>query len=99
MAGAIDGAFMPTQVTLTGVGRILLNGQVAADGMQYHVAISRKAEPGDGGTHHIGGRLLSRFPVMLIGEDVELELQDGRRWACIIQSSHGSLKNVGGAIE
>jgi hypothetical protein len=90
---------MPTQVTLTGVGRILLNGQVAGDGIQYHVAISRNAEPGGGGTRHIGGRLLSRFPMMLIGEDIELELQDGRRWTCIIQSSHGSLKNAGGTIE
>ncbi len=85
---------------LTGVGRILLNGQVAADGVQYHVSLSRTMHAARGGEisgdGHIGGRLLSSFPMMLIGEDIELELQDGRRWVCRVRSSHGSLKNVGG---
>jgi len=66
---------------LTGVGRILLNGQVAADGVQYHVSLSRTMHAARGGEisgdGHIGGRLLSSFPMMLIGEDIELELQDG----------------------
>jgi hypothetical protein len=45
---------------------------------------------------HMGGRLLSPFPMALIAEEIQLESQDGRRWSCCIQSSDGSLKNVGG---
>ena len=85
---------------LGGIGRLLLNGQVAADGVQYHVSLSRTMHGAPGsdisGAGHIGGRLLSPFPAWLIGESIELEMQDGRRWACSIQSSHGSVKNVGG---
>ncbi len=87
-------------VELTGIGRLLLNGQVAAERVQYHVTLSRTmhgAPPsGIAGAGHIGGRLLSPFPPAFIGESVELELQNGRSWACSIESSHGSLKNVGG---
>ena len=89
-----------TAAELTGIGRLLLNGQVVAERVQYHVSLSRTlhgAAEGDiAGAGHIGGRLLSSFRLWLIGESIELEMQDGRRWACSIQSSHGSLQNEGG---
>ena len=71
-----------------------------AERVQYHVSLSgtvHGAAAGDiAGAGYIGGRLLSSFRLWLIGESIELELQDGRRWACSIQSSHGSLQNDGG---
>ncbi len=86
-----------TVAELTGIGRLVLNGQVAAERVQYHVSLSRATAGAPAtDTGHVGGRLLSPFPMGLIGENIELELRDGRRWLCSIQSSHGSLKNVGG---
>jgi hypothetical protein len=32
----------------------------------------------------------------LIGEPIELELRDGRRWLCFVQSTDGTLVNRGG---
>ena len=32
----------------------------------------------------------------LIGKSIELELEDGRRWKCFIQSGDGNLVNRGG---
>ena len=91
--------------TLKGVGRIWHNGKVAAEQTRYRIDISRtihvtrtldattQRTPGLG---TIEGNLLSEVPWELIGESIELELQDGRRWKCGVQSARGDLVNMGG---
>jgi hypothetical protein len=47
------------------------------------------------GLKSINGWLVGKVPFALVGESIELELEDGRRWECFIQSSNGNLVNRG----
>jgi hypothetical protein len=59
-------------------------------------ARSMSGSPEVKGMGHIEGNLLEPVPYRLIGEPIELVLQDGRRWHCFIQSTNGNLVNRGG---
>jgi hypothetical protein len=79
---------------LSGSGRLLRYGEVVAEGVDYEITVSRESDVP--GVNSIEGRISPPFPLQLIGEPIELELKDGRRWRCIIQSDSGSLVNRGG---
>lgn len=92
---------------LSGIGQIWRNGEVVLDDVRYEITISQhmidtSSNAGSRevpGLKHIEGQLGSPVPFRLfrlIGEPIELELEDGRRWKCFIQSSFGNLVNSGG---
>lgn len=93
--------------TESGVGRIWSKGEVVVEAVEYtishsHTQLHYSTMTGAGsmrGTGAIDGQLHGRFSMKLIGEPVELELEDGRRWKCFIQSSDGNLMNMGGISE
>jgi hypothetical protein len=90
---------------LSGVGRIFIEGQStpALEGVEYEITIwqewiETRSHSGTGelaGLKVIEGSL-SKAPYKLIGESIELQLADNRRWKCFIQSSNGNLVNRGG---
>jgi hypothetical protein len=90
--------------TLEGEGRLLQNGDVMLAPAVYRIDISRRihvvrsmtGESEVEGLARIEGMLFSPVPWSLVGEPVELELADGRKWECFIRSSNGDLVNRGG---
>ncbi len=92
--------------TLTGIGRVWHNDKVALVSVGYRIELSQTVHVDQmmdgstsrvGGIGHIEGMLLTTAtPYNLIGEPIELELEDGRRWKCFIQSTRGNLMNSGG---
>jgi hypothetical protein len=89
---------------LSGIGRVHANGEVVLDDVGYDVTVSQhmvttRTLSGDSevpGLESIEGRISSPIAFTLLGEPIELEFQDGRRWACYIQSGSGNLVNRGG---
>jgi hypothetical protein len=88
--------------TLRGVGRIWRKSKVAVKQAAYRIDISRTIHVTRGvdavdirtpGLATIGGTLLSEVPEELIGQPIELEVKDGRRWKSIIQSEDGTIVN------
>ena len=91
--------------TLTGHGRIWHNGEIVVSPVRYWIDCSQTVHelqslggprtelPGLG---QIEGRLISPVPFSLYGADIELELQDGRRWKCFIQGTNNRLVNRDG---
>ena len=76
---------METTEELSGYGRLLdAIGETIATA-QYLVIVRQKS---------ISGRIFASVP-SLIGHPVELELEDRRRWPCVIQSGDGDLVSRG----
>ena len=91
--------------TESGTGRIRLNGETVLNPGEYVISHSHRMTPAPSmqnpgaqirGLGSINGQISSLFPMSLIGKPIELELEDGRRWTCFIQSSDGTLVNSGG---
>jgi hypothetical protein len=91
--------------TLEGEGLIWLNGEVVVRPAIYRIDrtqrihISRTHGGGESsipGMSSLEGHLSSPFPLSLLAQPIELELADGRRWACFIQSTSGRMVNRGG---
>ena len=88
-----------------GFGRVWRDGRLVVSLVRYSIARSHRVlttralgaqsltPPRD--TDRIEGQLLSLFPPHLVGQHVELELEDGRRWKCIVEGG-GTLLNSGG---
>jgi hypothetical protein len=98
---------MDRHVTLeefSGRGKIWNGGVVALANVLYSIRVSQRmieARTMGGsseipGLKSIQGWIRGNVPFNLIGESIELELEDGRRWECFIQSSNGNLVNRGG---
>ena len=97
---------MDRYVTLeefSGKGRVWLGGEVVLTEVPYSIRITQRmieARTMGGGSEipglkSINGWIQNDVPFALIGEPIELELEDGRRWQCFIQSSDGNLINRG----
>jgi hypothetical protein len=92
--------------TLTGQGTVLLANKRVFEAIPYALEISRTMfEDGDGkerpGLSRIAGSVDlrgHRVDSTLVGEPIELELEDGRRWQCFLRSNAGDLVNRGGLI-
>jgi hypothetical protein len=88
----------------SGTGRIFRNGELALHPVDYEITISQemirvRSHQGDDqlpGLKRLEGTIYAPVPFSLVGEPIELELEDGRRWKCFIQSSRGNLVNMGG---
>ena len=101
----IDG-YVPLE-TLEGKGKIWKGGVLVRSGVGYSIRISQRmieARTMGGssevpGLKSIDGWLTGDVPFQLIGEPIELEIEDGRRWECFIKSSDGNLLNQGGFKE
>jgi hypothetical protein len=83
--------------TLSGVGKLWAGGKAVAEGVRYRVAMSRKM-PAD--LWRIEGQVDAPQQVLMqlmvdAPADLELELSDGQRWGCYLQSSNGRLLNSG----
>jgi hypothetical protein len=83
-----------------GVGQILRDGKVVVSDVRYRVDVRQKMlDAGHGdeipGLRNISGALLNaaeaHVTTDLIGVEIELKLEDGRRWPCFIQSSAWNL--------
>ncbi|HKW02713.1 MAG TPA: hypothetical protein VJN96_23015 [Vicinamibacterales bacterium] len=92
--------------TLTGHGALFLGTRRIFDQLPYAVEVSRTMfDDGDGnerpglsridGSVNLGGQ---RVNASLVGEPIELQLEDGRRWQCFLRSDTGELSNRGGLI-
>ncbi len=81
--------------SLRGRGRIFQDGQLMMEAARYVVHISTPREPGD---IRLEGVLMSDAPFSLLRQPIELELEDGRRWACRLQSTSGDLVDRGGLL-
>lgn len=81
--------------TLRGKGRIFRDGALALDGARYVVHIITRAagpdQPGHAPATDLEGVLMSDAPFELLRQPIELELEDGRRWHCYLQSTSGDL--------
>ncbi|GMV22450.1 MAG: hypothetical protein AMXMBFR57_23990 [Acidimicrobiia bacterium] len=81
--------------TLRGKGRIFRDGALALDGARYVVHIITRAvepdQPGHAPATGLEGVLMSDAPFELLRQPIELELEDGRRWHCYLQSTSGDL--------
>jgi len=95
----------------SGTGNIRQDGQIVISDIDYVFRITqrmidastlsgRREVPGmksiDGWLHVTPG---NHELFTLVGEPIELELRDGRRWLCFIQSSDGTMVNRGGLKE
>jgi hypothetical protein len=98
---------MDRYVTLeefSGTGKIWLGDKIVMTSVKYSIRISQRMIEARtmGGTSEIPGLksidgwLTGSVPFQLVGESIELEFEDGRRWKCFIQSSDGNLMNRGG---
>jgi hypothetical protein len=74
--------------TFRGRGRIFRDGVLAHDDARYVVHVTNNTDPAQ-----IEGVLMSDAPFSLLRQPIELELEDGRRWACVLQSTSGDLVN------
>jgi hypothetical protein len=98
---------MDRYVTLeefSGTGTVWFGGKAVISEVRYAIRITQRMIEARtmGGTSEIpglksiNGWIQNDIPFALIGEPIELELEDGRRWQCFIQSSDGNLVNRGG---
>src|SRR5262245_4696610 len=83
--------------TLDGVGTLTRKGSVIADQVRYHVEVIQEFHDVD--AHSSSGRIPGMRSAQgtidpdkvqiyrLVGEELELVLEDGRVWPCIVQSS------------
>jgi len=93
-----------TVETPRGTGRILHDNRAVGEPVRYELVITQKridttTHTGHGeisGMKRVEGRISGPVPAALIGIPIHLELEDGRRWSCFIQSANGSLVNRGG---
>ena len=87
---------------LRGTGNLWLNGKLIRRGLRYDV---RKEQ------HGVMGRITGRIHVDPLGDgmtlmtmegngepnsDLVLELEDGRRWHCVLKNNQGELLNRDG---
>jgi hypothetical protein len=92
---------------LSGVGHVHKGTEVVMSDVPYEITVSRRmidaatmSGPGEvPGMKRIDGVLVAEIPSNLVGESIELELEDGRRWKCFIQSRDGNLVSRGGGLE
>jgi len=92
--------------TLKGHGAIFLGRKRIFDALPYTLEVSRTMfDDGDGnerpglsridGSVGLGGQ---HVDASLVGEPIELQLEDGRRWQCFLRADTGELANRGGLI-
>jgi len=86
--------------TLSGIGKLWVNGNVIADRVPYRVDISRNMSGGVPGLWRIEGEVDAPQDVLMklmidAPADLELELSDGQRWGCLLQNNRGRLLNSG----
>lgn len=86
--------------TLSGIGKLWVNGNLVADGVPYRVDISRNISGGVPRLWRIEGEVDAPPDVLMklmidAPADLELELSDGQRWGCLLQNSRGRLLNSG----
>jgi hypothetical protein len=86
--------------TLTGIGRLWTGNRLILPRVPYRIDISRETRGGASGLWRIEGQIDASFEeltnlVIESPENLELELADGRRWGCVIQSNSGRLLNSG----
>lgn len=93
--------------TLEGEGRVWRHGELLLEPARYLIHISRRVittqtmnsgESRIPGRKRMEGRLFAPIPHSLMDGDIELELEDGRRWKCALSSDDGSLVNRGGLV-
>jgi hypothetical protein len=86
--------------TRTGVGDLWSGGKIVLHQTPYRLDISREMPGGTPGLWRVAGQIdaphheLMRL-VIENPDDLELELEDGTRWGCVIQNSDGRLLNSG----
>jgi hypothetical protein len=94
-----------TEHAESGVGRVWRLNVLALDRAPYELHYTTendadrqrtRREHGFARLHGLRGALKSTFPMWLIGHDIELELEDGRRWRCALHSHDGVLMDRGG---
>lgn len=86
--------------TRTGVGRLWQDGRVVLDAVPYRIDISRETHGGVAGLWRVAGQIdapeTALLPLVIRdSSDFELELADGTKWGCVLQSSRGRLLNSG----
>lgn len=84
---------------LEGFGTVYRGGVPIFERVHYLIECSRYAGASE---PLIDGQILiadTRSRIELVGVTLELELQDGRRWLCAMQTSRGRLVNAGGIVE
>lgn len=90
--------------TLEGEGRVWRDGEVVLEPARYTIQIFRKViltqtmnagESRIPGIPRMRGTLFAVIPYSLMEGDIELELEDGRRWKCALTSTDGSLASRG----
>jgi hypothetical protein len=86
--------------TLTGIGRLWSGDRIVLGAVPYRIDISREIRAGVPGLWRIEGQIDGTFDelttlVIDSPDGLELELADGRRWGCVIQSNSGRLLNSG----
>ena len=94
--------------TERGIGNVWHNGQLLAEDVRYTLSHSHEQlaagtfgtpAAAERGLGRIVGQLHGTLPFSVIdvtGQPIELELEDGRRWHCLMKSSDGDLLNCGG---
>lgn len=87
-------------MTLRGQGRLLResDGSVALGDLRYELLVT---EPSHGRLGSVSGAVTNKHFVelsdlVIAGEPLILELEDGRRWPCWAQSTDGKLAPRGG---
>lgn len=96
--------------SLIGNGRVYHpGGSIPVETVRYRVEVSQTmlgVSPGFGssgageevpGLKTVRGQIVGAVPSLfnLVGQDIELEFEDGRRWECLLQSTDGNLVNRG----
>lgn len=83
--------------TFRGRGRIYHDGQLVLEDARYVVHVSTPREAGAApGVLRLEGVMMTDVPFALLRQPIELELEDGRRWMCRLQSTSGDLVDRGG---
>ena len=90
--------------TISGRGRIWHNGKLALEAAGYTITC-RAGDGESGDSEHdptetksrpLFGQLSCTFPGWLQGCPIDLELEDGRRWHCRLQTNDGAIVDCGG---
>jgi hypothetical protein len=86
--------------TRTGVGNLWSGGTLVLPNVPYRLDISREFRGGTPGLWRVAGQIDAPGHelmglVIANPDDLELELEDGTRWGCVLQNSDGRLLNSG----